>query len=182
MIQTTLNTGRLKLIPLAEAHLNHQIAMDADKDVMRYLGGPQDANSCRTELAEVIAASERGLGYWAGFMEDDFVGFWILCVPYEVETQPPGENYGSETGELGYRLMKKFWRQGLGTEGSLALIEYGFNAVGLQQIISRTSLDNIGSQATMRAAGLHFKRHFAMDDEQGVEYQLTEQQWRTARE
>ncbi len=38
MYQATLRTGRLRLVPLAGEHLEYEVDLDADPEVMRYLG------------------------------------------------------------------------------------------------------------------------------------------------
>ncbi len=39
MSQPTLGTGRLRLVPLTDEHLQLEIDLDADAEVMRYLTG-----------------------------------------------------------------------------------------------------------------------------------------------
>ena len=36
--QRTLRTPRLVLVPLTEEHLEHEVELDSDPEVMRYLG------------------------------------------------------------------------------------------------------------------------------------------------
>ncbi len=38
MCQATLRTGRLRLVPLSDEHLEYEVELDADPEVMRYLG------------------------------------------------------------------------------------------------------------------------------------------------
>jgi hypothetical protein len=38
MAQATLQTARIRLVPLSDDHLEHEVELDADPDVMRYLG------------------------------------------------------------------------------------------------------------------------------------------------
>jgi hypothetical protein len=38
MCQATLRTGRLRLVPLSDEHLEYEVDLDADPEVMRYLG------------------------------------------------------------------------------------------------------------------------------------------------
>ena len=37
-VQATLQTSRLSLVPLAEDHLDYEVELDSDPEVMRYLG------------------------------------------------------------------------------------------------------------------------------------------------
>jgi RimJ/RimL family protein N-acetyltransferase len=39
MTQPTLDTERLRLVPLADEHLEFEVELDSDPEVMRYLAG-----------------------------------------------------------------------------------------------------------------------------------------------
>jgi len=174
MNQHILKTNRLTLIPLTINDINLQIELDTDPNTMQYLGGIQSIEACKAELENVIQASKRGLGYWAGYYNKEFIGFWILCVPYEVNIISDNKEdlkADNETAELGYRLLSRFWRQGFAKEGSLELIKYGFEQLNLKKIIARTSIDNYASQATMSSVGLTEQGKFVMQDERNTEHQ-----------
>lgn len=186
MTQPTLRTPRLTLVPLADEHLELEIEVDSDPEVMRYLTG---RGRTRAEVEEAhhlrIAAARKapGFGFWVGFAEDGFVGWWVLQPPHGPD-QPdiPGE------ADLGYRLLRRRWRRGYATEGARELIRYGFTDLGLNRIFAQTMAVNTASRATMAAAGLSFVRAFVSaetyDDpvsgaEQGeVEYEITRAMWR----
>ncbi|MGH2892482.1 MAG: GNAT family N-acetyltransferase [Solirubrobacteraceae bacterium] len=185
MAQPTLHTERLGLVPLTDEHLQFEIELDSDPEVMRYITGralsPDEVEQAhRRRLA---AADEvPGLGFWAGFADDDFVGWWIL--------QPPnGPDQPRVAGEadLGYRMLHRRWRRGYASEGARELIRYGFEEAGLDRIFAQTMAGNAASRATMVSVGLTFARAFVSgephDDlvpgaEQGeVEYEITRTTW-----
>ena len=185
MTQPTLHTERLSLVPLADEHLEFEVQLDSDPEVMRYLTG---RSMSRAEVEEAhrrrLAAAREvpGLGFWAGFADGGFVGWWIL--------QPPhGADQPKVAGEadLGYRLLRRHWRRGYASEGARELIRYGFAEVGLNRIFAQTMAVNAPSRATMNAVGLTFARAFISgepyDDpipgaEQGeVEYEITCATW-----
>ena len=185
MTQPTLHTERLSLVPLADEHLQFEIELDSDPEVMRYISGrassPEEVQQAhRRRLA---AADEvPGLGFWAGFADGGFVGWWIL--------QPPnGPDQPKVAGEadLGYRLVRRHWRRGYASEGARELIRHGFEDVGLNRIFAQTMAVNAASRATMSAVGLSFTRAFVSGDpyddlipgaEQGeVEYEITRTTW-----
>ena len=151
MSQAILRTERVRLVPLSDEHLEYQVELDADSEVMRYLGGALTREQVEKEFREALADTQRAadLGYWAGFVEGRFAGYWILRPPGPVDQEPAeGE------GELGYRLLRRYWRRGLGSEGSRELIRHGFEDLGLTRICAMTAVDNTASRATMAAAGL----------------------------
>jgi RimJ/RimL family protein N-acetyltransferase len=64
------------------------------------------------------------------------------------------------TIELGYRLKPAFWGQGFATEGSKALIERGFQELGVDEVVATTMKNNIASRRVMEKAGLRFVEEF----------------------
>jgi len=185
MAQPTLRTERLRLVPLADEHLELEVELDSDPEVMRHLTG-RAATRAEVEQAHrrrIAAAHEvPGLGLWVGFAENTFVGWWILQPPHGPD-QPkvPGE------ADLGYRLLRRHWRRGYASEGARELIRYGFTDVGLNRILAQTMAVNAASRATMSAVGLTFARGFVSAEqyevllpgaEQGeVEYDLARTTW-----
>ncbi len=77
----------------------------------------------------------------------EFVGFIGLSVPgFEAPFQP--------AVEIGWRLAKRYWGQGLATEGALAALLYGFDELGLQEIVSFTVPENVASRRVMEKLGM----------------------------
>lgn len=184
MSQETLRTCRINLVPLSDEHLEHEVELDSDPEVMRYLGHGQartreQVEAChhgRLEVSEHVP----GLGFWAGFVDGDFVGWWILEPPERADQGPV-----NGSAELGYRILRRHWRKGLASEGARELIRYGFDNLGLRRIFAETMTVNAGSRATMAAVGMEYVRTFdlAADEhipgaEQGeVEYAISREQW-----
>ena len=181
--QATLHTRRLRLVPLAEEHLPYEVELDSDPAVMRYLGNgvarePEEvARYHRYRLAAVEQVA--GLGFWVGFAEEQFVGWWILQPPVRPD-QGPVEGQA----ELGYRLLRRYWRQGLASEGARELLRHGFLDLGLHRIFAETMTVNQASRATMASVGLRYVRTFTAEEEPipgsehgEVEYAITRQEW-----
>ena len=183
MTQQTLRTERLTLVPLADEHLEWEVELDGDPEVMRYLGGRA---SSREEVvaqhARRLAAAQKvdGLGFWVGLVDDVFVGWWILQ-PAHGPDQPDDPR----VADLGYRLLPRHWRKGLASEGARELVRYGFDDVGLARIIAQTLAVNAASRGVMERAGLTYVRTFptsmtapGVDLAQGeVEYEITRDRW-----
>lgn len=153
---------------------------------MRYLSGRA---STREEVGVAhkkrLAASQKvdGLGFWAGLVDSDFVGWWILR-PARFPDRPDNP----AVADLGYRLLRRHWGNGLATEGARELVRYGFEDVGLERIIAQTMSVNAASRAVLERTGLTYVRCFptsriapVQDLEQGeVEYEITREQWSRA--
>jgi len=186
--QATLRTTRLSLVPLAEEHLDHEVELDSDPEVMRYLGNgkPRSPAEVRQFHLRRLAAADivAGLGFWAGFLHSgQFVGWWILEPP-----QRPDQGPVEGQAELGYRLLRRYWRQGLASEGARELLRHGFADLGLRRIFAETMAINEASRATMASIGLRYVRTFSVEwdeptpgAEHGeVEYAITREEWLTA--
>ncbi|MGC4938899.1 GNAT family N-acetyltransferase [Kribbella sp. DT2] len=169
MEQPSLRTGRLELVPLGDEHLDLEVLLDSDPEVMRYLGGrarPRGEVEAAHRRRMEDARRNPGLGFWVGFDDDGFVGWWILRPPYGPD-QPKVEG----EAELGYRLLRDRWGRGYASEGSRELLRYGFGEVGLERIFAQTLTLNVGSRATMVSLGMSFAKAFVSShDEPGTEY------------
>lgn len=66
-------------------------------------------------------------------------------------------NLITKEGELGYTLRRDLWNQGLATEASQALVDFGFQQLGLHRIFATTSPLNIGSQKVLEKIGFEKK-------------------------
>jgi RimJ/RimL family protein N-acetyltransferase len=180
--QATLRTPRLTLVPLAEKHLDYEVELDSDPEVMRYLGTVRTRAEVLGYHGKRLAEAELvpGLGFWVGFKGEQFVGWWILG-PVQRADQGPAE----DQAELGYRLLRRYWRQGLASEGARKLLRHGFEDLRLHRIFAETMAVNEASRATMAAVGLRYVRTFHLDwdeplpgTEHGeVEYAITREEW-----
>jgi RimJ/RimL family protein N-acetyltransferase len=194
MPQPILHTDRLLLVPLADRHLDLEIELDSDPEVLRYLSGRAHT---RDEVVEgharrmVLSRKVPGLGFWMAFGTDEgargstrppaeeageFVGLMMLP-PAHGPDQPDDPS----VADLGYRIMRRYWRQGLATEASRALLRHAFLTVGIRRVIAQTMAVNAASRGVMTAVGMSYVRTYFPDwddplagAEQGeVEYALT---------
>ncbi|HEY6396613.1 MAG TPA: GNAT family N-acetyltransferase [Solirubrobacteraceae bacterium] len=184
MTRPILRTTRLELIPLHDDHLDFEVELDADPEVLRYLDGRaltraevEQAHHHRLRAGNKIP----GLGFWVGFGAGRFVGFWMLQPPHGPDQREvPGE------ADLGYRLVRRSWRQGLAREGACELLRYGFAEVGLRRIFGQTLAVNGPSRAVMASIGMTYVRAFPSSSPEPlvagskrgeVEYEITRDQW-----
>ena len=76
-----------------------------------------------------------------------FIGFVGLVVPaFEAHFTP--------CVEIGWRLAAEHWGQGYATEAALASARHAFDDVGLEQLVSFTTPQNVRSRAVMRRIGM----------------------------
>lgn len=181
MPQQPLQTARLDLVPLADEHLADEIELDADPEVTHYVWGrARTPDEVRTSHAERLGRGRQidGLGFWAGFLRDEpghpFVGWWILG-PLHGEDQGDWRTTPG-VAELGYRLHRRYWRQGFASEGSRELLRHGFEDLALDRVIAQAMADNAGSRAVMESVGLTFVRSWGGPGGE-VEYAVNRDAW-----
>jgi len=56
--------------------------------------------------------------------------------------------------EIGWRLARAYWGQGYASEAARAALAYGFDRLGLPEIVSFTAVPNQASQAVMARIGM----------------------------
>ncbi len=71
-----------------------------------------------------------------------------------------GLNFLPELGEVEvlYALAKPHWGRGLATEGAHAAARYGFEELGLREIVALAAVDNLASQRVMDKLGMKYRR------------------------
>jgi RimJ/RimL family protein N-acetyltransferase len=175
---------RIELIPLSEGHLDHEVELDSDAEVMRYLG--DGLSRRRAQVQEVPPAQARDSGALSGagllgrVVEREFVGWWGSEPPQRADQGPV-----SGQAELGYRLLRRYWRRGLASEGAREVLRHGFEDLRLTRIFAETMAVNVASRATMTSIGLRHVRTFYLDFDEPlpgselgeVEYAILREQW-----
>lgn len=145
-----LSTERLRLRQWQASDTETFAQMSSDPRVMEYLLGPVDA-AASLALQERIAdlITERGWGFWALELKEtqQFIGFTGLHIPI------PGLPF-SPCVEIGWRLAFDYWGQGYAGEAARAALDFGFNALQLDEIVSFTALPNLRSQSLMQKLGM----------------------------
>jgi RimJ/RimL family protein N-acetyltransferase len=131
--------------------------LNADPDVMEHLTSVLSrAASDRLVDAIVDGWAEHGFGLWAVELRRDgrLVGFTGLSRPsFEAPFTP--------AVEVGWRLARDAWGHGYATEAARAALAYGFETVGLDEIVSFTVPSNARSRRVMERLGM---THDAADD------------------
>jgi RimJ/RimL family protein N-acetyltransferase len=178
-MRPTLHTERLRLEPVSDAHLPLLVELNSDPEVMRFLTGraatPQETYAEWERRRGPQSDESRGLGYWVGFTDDDFAGWWSASAYARDSTQ----------AGLGYRLRRATWGRGLATEGCRVMVSHAFSVPGIERVVAGTMAVNTRSRRVMDKLGMVHVRtwHEDWDDplpgaEHGeVGYELTREAW-----
>jgi RimJ/RimL family protein N-acetyltransferase len=147
-------TARLRLRQWRDDDLDGFARLNADPRVMEHFPA-QLARAASDDLAARLRAeiAERGWGFWAVELlegEGGFIGFTGLRVP--LARLPFGDCV-----EIGWRFAAQHWGKGYASEAARAALGYGFDTLGLAEIVSFTALPNLRSQAVMRRIGMRHR-------------------------
>lgn len=132
-------TQRLQIRQLTLADLDLFHKMQNDQQVMRYIGGKvssyQENKKDLENILKFYNTPKNDFWVWAIALKSnrDFIGTVALV-----------KNQKGEY-EIGYRLLKTYWRQGYGKEVSNGLIKYAFEELHLKEIVAYVDKNNITS-------------------------------------
>ena len=149
-LSTMLRTERLILRRWVSEDRKPFADMNSDPEVMKYFPGMLSRKES-DELADRIEEHffTHGFGLWVVEICDltSFAGFVGLLVPtFEAKFNP--------CVEIGWRLARAYWGHGYATEAASATLAFGFDELGLDQIVSFTVPGNARSRRVMEKLGM----------------------------
>mgnify|MGYP001170176361 CR=1 FL=1 len=153
----TRATERLLLRPWRETDKAPFAALNNDPRVYATLAGPMTRADSDAFADRIMAhINEHGWGLWAVEVPGaaDFIGFVGL-------SRPRFEAHFTPCVEIGWRLAFDHWGKGYATEAAHAVLDFGFEALKLPEIVSFTTVSNTRSRAVMERLSF---THDARDD------------------
>jgi RimJ/RimL family protein N-acetyltransferase len=149
-LPSAIRTDRLLLRRWATADRPAFATLNADPSVMEYFPSVLSKKQS-DELADRIERhfNQHGFGLWAIEVPGvaPFVGVIGLAVPrFKAHFTP--------CVEVGWRLHFDYWDRGYATEGARAAVAFGFEHVGLEEIVSFTTPANHRSRRVMERIGM----------------------------
>lgn len=177
-----LETKRLVLQQWTVADRQPFANMCADPRVMAFYPRPltrTESDAMAEKIQDLI--DERGWGFWALRRRDrlDFIGFTGLHIPTDDLPFAP-------CVEIGWRLAYAHWGKGYATEAAIAALGFGFEQLGLDEVVSFASLANARSRAVMERLGMQDVhqdfQHPQIPEESSLKrhclYKMTRDQWK----
>ena len=151
-----IETERLILRQWKESDSEPFIKMGLDEDVMRFFPKLLAATESISLIQRISALiDENGWRFWAVELKEtqEFIGFIGL------HNQPEQFDF-SPCIEIGWRIATEHWKKGYATEGAKAALDYAFNILNKDKVVSFTATVNKPSQAVMERLGMCKVKHF----------------------
>lgn len=176
-----IETERLNLRQWQQDDYAEFAKLTSNAEVMKYF--PSTLTTKQSDKGVERCKSsikDKGFGFWAAELKqsNEFIGF--------IGISDPGDGYPfSPCIEIGWRLAQRFWGKGYASEGAKASLEFAFNKLGLNEIISMTPVLNINSKKVMQRIGMqdskqnfiHPKLIKTNELAEHVLYKITSEQW-----
>lgn len=172
-MSTELETDRLLLRQWREEDLDPYARLCADPEVMRYLPGVLTREESAKQIERFVRHwEEHGYGLWA--IEEKKTGTFIGFIGL---LRQDDWSEGEHKVEVGWRLDRSFWGNGLATEGALASLRYGFNRLKLPRIISICDPRNSASWRVMEKCGLTYQGEIHWRGYEDIWYAIDRDEW-----
>ncbi len=143
----TIETARLRLRSFRESDLEDLARLNADPDVMRYVGQGRPLSRAESwrQISTIVGHQQlRGYSIWA--VEDRATGQFVGRVgPWFPEGWP--------ILEVGWLIDPLWQRQGLATEAARAALDWVFAHLSVEQIGSLIAPDNLASARVAEKLG-----------------------------
>lgn len=177
----TLSTDRLIMREWRDSDLPSLYQMVSDPDVMEFFPSVLSETEAQDFLKAIQERMDQnGWGMWACELKStkEVVGFVGLNIPKD-------DFYFNPCVEIGWRLRKEFWHQGLAQEAAREALKFGFTELNLDKIVAFTTVTNLPSQTLMARLNMvknpqHFNHPRLAEDHplaEHVLYELSKNSW-----
>lgn len=154
-----IHTKRFILREINESDIDGIFELDSDFEVHKYLGN--NPIKSKNQAIDIISNfqnqyTKNGIGRLAIFDKatNTFIGW--CGIKFITEKTNTHDNYY----DLGYRIIKKHWGQGIAKETSNAILKFGFENLKLEKIYAIADCENEVSNAILVKLGFNFIETF----------------------
>lgn len=168
-------TERFYLREFLNQDLEDLFELDSDPEVHRFLGNkPFKKIEESQKIIEHVQKQYKKFGFGRLAIIDkktnDFIGWSGLRYEQSLRKE-------FAYNDLGYRLKRKYWGNGIATETALKSLEYGFNQINLEKINAAADIDHVVSNRILQKVGLKFIETFEYDGKEHNWYELKKSDW-----
>jgi RimJ/RimL family protein N-acetyltransferase len=161
-----LESERLRFRQMGVDDLDKLMEIFSDPIAMQYYPSTLSRELAIKWIEWNISNYEKhGTGLWICELKKDgsFVGQCGI-IPQVVD--------GQQEWEIGYLLVRNYWGRGLATEAAIALLEYGFNTLGLTRLIATIYHENTPSIKVAERIGMKFEKRTFVGKSDDVIYSI----------
>lgn len=145
-----IETERLVLRDWRDSDIEPFAELNADSRVMEFFPKPLTSDETEQMVALVRQGiRENGFGFWAMELKATgellgFTGLW----------KPGFQAHFTPCVEVGWRMHWRHWGKGYATEAARASLDFGFESLDLEEIVSFTVVGNHRSRKVMERLGM----------------------------
>lgn len=165
-----LETERLILRETVVADAPDLFEMNSDPEVMKYTGDIAFTSVSETEelIRNYKDYAMYGYGRWTTVLKatNEILGFCGLKYLEDI----------NET-DLGYRWKRKYWNKGYATEAGIACLQYGFDQLGLEQIVAQVLEGNVASIRVLEKVGMTYWKTLDTEENPGLFYRILKSEY-----
>lgn len=176
-----LKTARLMLVPCNDDHLDGLHKLNSDPEVMRYITGRPET------LLETRAMLDRVKARWAKWG----YSWWSMLELISGEVVGAGcvqnlRRQGAEPDptcplEVGWRVRRDKWRQGIAIEAARAMTDFAFERLRAEVLYAVCHPENKASMAVMIRLGMQYRGIEDWYAQKVATYEITSRSWLAAR-
>lgn len=146
--------------------------MNSDPEVLKYTGDVAFKSVEETEelIRNYKDYEKYGYGRWTTIVKatNEVIGFCGLKYLEDIH----------ET-DLGYRWKRQHWGKGYATEAGKACLWYGFEKLGLEQIMAQVLEENKASIRVLEKIGMTYWKQPGTDENPGLFYRIRREEFLT---
>ena len=152
-------TSRLGFRTWQSFDLSDFSAINADPEVMRFFQKPYSTEDTQAMMERMqLMYEDRGYCYFAvdHLESKELIGtIGLGWKTFESDFTP--------CVDIGWRIGKKWWNQGLSSEGARACLDFA-KEKGIPEVVSMASIGNLASIEVMKKIGMSFWKNFDHPD------------------
>ena len=157
-MKTILETKRLSLREMTMEDLPALRQIVCDEQTMTALRGAWSEAECLAGLQKQIRGyAERGFGRWAVVLKAAGAVVGMCGLQY-------CDTGKDSVPEIGYLFNRRYWHNGYATEAAVAVRDYAFNVLQLNEVFSLIKDDNLASINVAIRNGMVVRGRFVKHD------------------
>ncbi len=159
-----IETNRIIIREFEEDDLLSLYKIESDERILEFIPWYKKSTltECKRQLRKIIYSySKNKLNSWAVTIKDTEEVIGITQLMYSKKIKGV---------EIGTKILPKYWSKGYASELTIAIINYGLNELGIDEIIAVTDINNAGAIKSLINCGMKFKKYGYYNGSEAVFY------------